>query len=207
MMKKLYAGLSMAIAFACSGAAQAKPTPYPHPGTPNTASYVFTAQATGDITAYFAGSNASYTNEIGLLVNGVATGVTGLTNHTSAYGDKMVLGSVNAGDVLTFELINRTPGDVGPWYSDAALNADGMQHIYASTYAGDKLIPTGIAIGFEDLVAGGDLDYNDENFVFANVAAASPTPPASAVPEPASLGLMLIGALGLGLRRKAARAK
>jgi hypothetical protein len=39
------------------------------------------------------------------------------------------------------------------------------------------------------------------------VAAASPTPPASAVPEPASLGLMLIGALGLGLRRKAARAK
>jgi hypothetical protein len=204
-MKMICASLSAALAFAFCSTAQAVPVPYANPGTPNTQTYVFTAQATGDVMAYFAGSNASYENEITLLVNGVATGVSGLNNHASAYGAQLNLGSVNMGDVLTFELVNLNPGNVGPWYSNASMNSDGRQHIYASAYAGDSLIPAGTAIGFEDLRVGSDFDYNDENFVFTNLATA--TTDTSDVPEPASLGLMLIGAAGLVLRRRARHAK
>jgi len=204
-MKMICASLSAALAFAFCGSAQAAPIPYANAGTPNTQTYVFTAQATGDVMAYFAGSNADYMNQITLLVNGVATGVFGLNNHESAYGDQLNFGTVNKGDVLTFALVNINPGDVGPWYSNAAMNADGYQHIYASAYAGDSLIPAGIAVGFEDLRNGGDFDYNDENFVFTNLATETTDP--SDVPEPASLGLMLIGAAGLVLRRRAKHAK
>ena len=66
--------------------------------------YTFTAASTGDIIAYFAIPNvtASDTEEIGLLVNGVSTGVFGLDNHASYLGEAFDLGHANAGDTLTF---------------------------------------------------------------------------------------------------------
>src|SRR5689334_12353508 len=70
----------------------ADPIPYPNSGTPNPVTYTFTAAANGNITAYFAGSTASYDNELGLLRNGVSTGIIGLDNHTSAIGQSLNLG-------------------------------------------------------------------------------------------------------------------
>lgn len=200
-MKTVFASLSVALALAFATSAHATPTAYSTPGIQNKQAYTFTAQNTGDITAYFAGSDAAYTNELTLLVNGVATNILGLNTHASGYGAMINFGSVNAGDVLVFEMVNITPGDTGPWYSTMALNNDGMQHIYSASYAGDNLIPAGTLVGFEDLAGGGDFDYNDENFVFTNVATAVN------VPEPGSLALLGLGLAGVGFCRRRARAK
>ena len=91
----------LAGAAACAPAI-AGPVPYPNPGTENPVTYTFTAQSTGPLIAFFAGSGASFEEEVGMLVNGVDTGVRGLNDHTSAIGDSLSLGMVTAGDTITF---------------------------------------------------------------------------------------------------------
>jgi hypothetical protein len=164
---------------------------YPGSGATNADLYTFTATSTGQINAYFYGSSAAYTNTLTMLVNGVATPQTSagvLNNHTSDMGDFINLGFVHAGDVLTFQLNVLTTGKT--WYSDEALNADGTNHIYSTAFSGDSLnhIPAGTYVGFEDLFRGGDLDYNDEAFVFTNMSV-------SPVPEPETYAMLLAGLL------------
>jgi len=148
---------------------------------------------------YFAGSDAGYTNVITLLVNGIETGIVGLNNHTSTYGQMLNFGAVHASDRLVFKLINITPGTIGPFYSDNSMNEGGYNHIFSAQYEGDALIPKGIFVGFEDLPQGGDFDYNDERFVFVNVADVTD------VPEPASIALLMAGVAGLVASRKTRR--
>jgi hypothetical protein len=135
-----------------------------------------------------------------LLVNGVSTGIFGLNNHSSAYGDQLQLnlGSVNAGDVLVFQLNSRLPSGsvIGPWYSTQSMNSDGINHVYSAAYGGDALVPAGTFVAFEDMAYGGDLNYNDETFVFTNVVASSK------VPEPASLALLGLGLVSLVASRR-----
>jgi hypothetical protein len=180
-----------------SSVASAGVIPYPDAGTQNPDTYTFTAATTGDITAYFFASTASYTNELTMLVNGVATGIQGLNTSTSAHGTALNFGTVNAGDTLVFEMINISPGGVGPWYSDSTMNSDGVNHVYSTDFAGDSFVPAGTFVAFEDLNYGGDFNYNDETFVFTNVSTSTN------VPEPSSLALMSIGALGFfAVRRR-----
>jgi hypothetical protein len=144
---KLSAGFTaLALVAGSANVARADLIPYGNAGTPNPTVYNFTATSTGVITAYFAGADAGYSTVIGLLVNGVSTGVTGLGDHSSTVGQSLVLGSVNAGDVLTFELINLTLDPTGNAiaYSNPALNAPydsligspttGKNHVYSTAY-------------------------------------------------------------------------
>ena len=86
---KAIVGASLALLLCGSGtSARADVIPYATPGVINPASYTFTATATGNITAYFAGASAANTSELGMLVNGVSTGLFGLNNQTSAIGSK-----------------------------------------------------------------------------------------------------------------------
>lgn len=191
------------------------PIPYPNAGQPNPISYSFTAGSNGDVTAYFAGSTASYDNQLGLLVNGVAQGGFGLDNHSSSIGDVYNFGHVNAGDSLVFILHNLTLGQDA--YSDSSLNGPydasgdaGHNHIYSTFYTGSSPqqtsfagVPAGTYVAFEDQsFPNSDFNYFDENFVFGNVLTNAPT-----VPEPGAYALFAsLGLTGITLlRRRRAR--
>jgi PEP-CTERM motif len=183
-------------ASACFGnAANADAIPYPGIGTPIAVpSYNFTASSTGNITAYFYTSDAGDTEEVSMLVNGVATGIFGLNNHTSAVGEAFNLGPVAAGDEIEFFIADLSTGV--DWYSNAADNSDGANHAYATAYTGGvSAIPVGTYLGFEDRGTGGDYDYNDDQFVFTNVASSVVAP---GTPEPSTWAMMVLGFAGLG---------
>lgn len=170
--------------------------PYPDSGAVNNDLHTFTATTSGQIGAYFFGSTAAYTNTVSLLVNGVVTSQSSdgvLNNHTSSFGDFVILGYANAGDVLTFQLNVLSTGET--WYSDESLNADGMNHAYSTAFLGDAArdIPMGTYVGFEDVYGGGDSDYNDETFMFTNITSNNLVSP---VPEPHAYATLLAG-LGL----------
>jgi len=206
--------LAAVLAIALTGAAQsasADAIPYPGSGSYNTTTYTFTAASSGDVIAYIVGGfGAGYTNELGLLINGVDTSLYGLNNHASAVGDALNFGAAVAGDTLTFVLKNISLGLSA--YSDPSLNgsydAVGQNlhnHIFSTDYTGSGPVfagvPVGTYVGFEDLqFPNSDYNYNDESFVFSNVKGTS-------VPEPASL--LLFGAglsvVAMRMRRRAPR--
>jgi len=184
-------------------AAYADAIPYPDIGMLNPVTYAFTAASAGPVIAYFAGSTASYENKLGMLDNGVLTASGfGLDDHTSSIGQSFNLGTVNAGDSLVFVLDNLTLGMDA--YSLPSLNVSydsaayigSHNHIYSTSYTATSpildSIPRGTFVAFEDLqFPSSDFNYNDEDFVFVNVAA-------STNPEPSTIillgaGLLLVG--------------
>ena len=162
--------------------------PYQNAGTYNAVSYTFKAQNTGDLVAYFTGASAAYDNQIGVLVNGVASPVFGLDDHASRIGQSLDFGQVKAGDTLVFVLRVLTVG--ASLYSDPSRNGGydgvaGANHIFATAYDGTDPrltgVPAGTSVSFDDQAyAHADHDYNDETFVFTNVS--STTKPAPSVP-------------------------
>jgi hypothetical protein len=189
--------LLVAILTMTAATVNAAPVRYANSGVENPDTYSFTASTTGDLIAYFAGSSASFTNTLGLIVNGIEVGLTGLNNKLSSYGDSINFGHVNAGDSLVFKLNVLTTGK--SFFSDKTLNNDNVNHVFSNSFLGDSSIPAGTYVAFEDLNGGGNFNYHDENFVFTNVAV-------SPVPVPAGIWLFGTGLMSLAsfVRRKSA---
>jgi hypothetical protein len=204
-MFRLAAGLALGL-LGAPLAAHAGTIPYPNVGTPNPVTYTFTAAATGDVTAYFAGSGAAYDEQVGMIdeTTGFNSGL-GLDDHTSSIGETFNMGSVNAGDTLVFyDYVATLNGTV---YSVPAMNVpydsngtDGHNHVYATSAAAGQissLIPAGTYVGFEDgTFPGADFNYHDDTFVFTDVSTTT------SVPEPVSMALLGVGLAGLGLVRR-----
>ncbi len=195
---------------ALAGKAVADAIPYPASGTVNPTVYTFTAVNTGKVTAYFVNDTAAYSNDLGLLINGVDTGVYGLNNKTSVLGDTLQW-DVTAGDALIFVLrCNTLNGALV--YSDPSLNAPfdsyygpspAFNHVYSTGYTATNPIfgniPAGTFVAFEDLPATSpsNWNYDDLNFVFTNVSSVVPLPAA------AWTGFVLLaGMAGVGLIRR-----
>lgn len=185
----------MAILLAPAVALKADSIPYTNVGT-IAPTHTFTASTDGDIWAYFYGADSFFNSDIGLLVNGVSTGIVGLPNHGSAVGQSIDLGSVHAGQTLVFQLV--IPDLHTSYYSDPSMNSDGVNHAYSTAFSGNGMIPAGTYVGFEDL--GWDWDYNDFQFVFTNVSTSTNLNTnlgTRGVPEAGSLILLSLALAGL----------
>lgn len=170
-----------------------------------------------DVRVYFVGEGAGNANSLGYNTEGggVKTGnplliFPNASSQVSSYnqkegsslkrtqsepllpGDFVDLGSFKAGTKLDFFLIaNGANGGKSVFSTDQSVNPDGINHVIS--FAG--LSGSYLLIGFEDLMGGGDRDFND--VLIAVDIGASNLAALTATPEPATLAILPLF-LGMG---------
>ncbi|MDB6071727.1 MAG: hypothetical protein JWL81_2898 [Verrucomicrobiales bacterium] len=183
-------------------------------------------KTTSDVRVYFLGEGAGFQNTLGFDTSGEKGNEKGINKETaelifpnassnvSTYdpnkiprassnapltpGDFVNLGRIAGGTLLDFFLIaDGASGGKTVFSTNRSVNADGINHVVAFAY--QVASSPYLIIGFEDLLGGGDRDFNDLLFAVdigaANVRALTSTP------EPA-MALTLVSFLGLALTRK-----
>lgn len=180
---------------------------------------------TGDIAAVFIGADAFYSNDVYYFVSvgDLATATFLFNNHTSPPGttaDPDDSGLAVGEEAIFGICVNRMAESPGPdcanaddvfYTGDPSRNADGLAHAIVWTRADYEtefgaLDPTlfpaeyDYVVGFEDILGGGDLDYNDAIFAVRGV---------TVVPEPMTMTLLATGLAGLGVagRKKGSGAR
>jgi len=147
----------------------------------------------GDVVAKFlAGAGASYNNDLYLDVAGV--GII-FNNHSSAIDQTVNLGHFTAGTELLFRLhVNTGAQEYDLFTGPADRNPDGIAHAIVN----DSFSATETSVSFEDILGGGDRNFQDMVFSFTNVTASETVPDAGATASLLALG---VASLFLGRRR------
>ncbi len=185
-----------------------------------------TLATASDVRVYFIGEGAGYRNTLGFNTSGgdyrnpdsrlifpnasslLGTEYTRQTLETGKRnadnpllpGDFVDLGRFDAGTTLDFFLIaNGAAGGKNVFSTRTALNPDRINHVVAFTLPSSPYL----IIGFEDLLGGGDRDFNDLLFA-VDIGAANVQ--ALAGSEPMTLAMFgALGSLVIAARRRTAR--
>ena len=137
-----------------------------------------------DVRVYFVGEGAGYANTLGFTTDGSGRSDSdtaklifpNASSSVSAFdpasnvrrtaaepllpGDFVNLGKMRAGSALDFFLIaDGANGGTTAFSTQRSANADGINHVVSFAYA-MKDSPY-LILGFEDLMGGGDRDFND----------------------------------------------
>jgi len=154
----------------------------------------------GNVYAEFLGSNAGYFNTLHLDSPSGWGDDHIFHKFTPVDGSQVDLGVFTAREELVFRIhVWNTAQD---FFSGASSrNPDGLAHVEAITTLRDGIYYT--TVGFEDLLGGGDKDYNDFMFRLTNVLdPPQQDPPTNNVSEPPVLFLLVCGIITLIVQRR-----
>ena len=144
----------------------------------------------GEVMVTFLSKDAAYSDD--LFLQGLSTKL--FNNQTAFKGQQFSLGSFAAGSELAFKLFVNDTGNT--FYSGlASNNSDNLIHTAVELNPDNT-----VTIGFEDLLKGGDKDYNDIVFKLSNVQLTNAA--VAAVPEVQSYAMMFAGLLMLGAAKR-----